>query len=63
MPVSTMDCWKCTRCQYNWRIKKDKDDNVLKPVTCPRCRNPFWDLPKVRYARPKKKTEENNGSK
>ena len=56
MPISTIDCWVCTRCKYKWQIRKDGEEN-LKPVTCPRCRNPFWDKPKVRYSRPKKKEE------
>ena len=52
-----MDCWKCTRCKYTWRIRINGNNNNLKPVTCPRCRNPFWDKPKVRYFKPKEKDE------
>lgn len=31
---------KCLRCGYQWVKRMDK------PIVCPRCKNPYWNLEK-----------------
>lgn len=30
----------CTRCNHEWMPRK------AKPITCPHCRSPYWNIPK-----------------
>jgi len=32
---------ECLRCGYKWIPRKDG-----MPVTCPKCRSPYWNIPK-----------------
>ena len=32
---------RCIRCEYRWKPL------VANPVTCPRCKSPFWDKPRL----------------
>ncbi len=43
MPKTTItfDAWKCTRCPHVWPNKREK-----KPIRCPDCGSPYWDIPK-----------------
>ena len=34
--------WKCTRCGHEWVARK----KLVKPIICPKCKNPYWDKPK-----------------
>ena len=36
-----VDGYKCERCKYEW-IARKKD----YPRVCPRCKSPYWDVPK-----------------
>jgi len=31
----------CLRCKYEWWPKKPG-----RPFTCPKCRSPYWDVPR-----------------
>ena len=31
----------CKRCGYEWVPRKDK------PITCPRCRSPYWNKDRI----------------
>ncbi|MEI6314680.1 MAG: hypothetical protein WCO89_07420 [Syntrophus sp. (in: bacteria)] len=49
----------CSRCQYVWLPK-----SAGRPITCPKCKNPYWDKPITRVlpkregrGRPKKEGE------
>jgi hypothetical protein len=35
-----MQIFTCLRCQHEWPSKKEK------PVTCAKCRSPYWDIAK-----------------
>lgn len=43
MPTTTitLDAWKCCRCSYSWPNKRE-----MKPIRCPKCGSPYWDIPK-----------------
>lgn len=34
----------CSRCKYEWIPR----DSGKRPVTCPKCRSPYWDRPRTR---------------
>lgn len=36
---------RCSRCGYEW-VPHDFNDI---PETCPQCRSPYWNKPKVRF--------------
>lgn len=43
--------YKCERCSHEWlpRISLDdlkKGDMGETPITCPKCKSPYWDKPK-----------------
>ena len=44
MGKATIEAFKCDRCQYVWSPKQKE----IKPLTCPKCRSPFWDTPRRR---------------
>ena len=35
--------YRCERCKHEWipRIKVDKE-----PIICPKCKSPYWNVPK-----------------
>lgn len=39
----TLNAWKCLRCPHVWPNKREK-----KPIRCPRCGSPYWDIPKLK---------------
>lgn len=41
MPEVTINGFKCTRCDHIW-VPREK----YKPMVCPRCKSPYWDLPR-----------------
>ena len=48
MPKATMtlQAWKCLRCSHVWPDKREK-----KPIRCPACGSPYWDMPIVNKKR------------
>lgn len=49
MPQIQIPGWRCCRCGHIW-ISRDWgfNDNGKKPVTCPKCRSAYWDIPRVK---------------
>jgi len=41
--------WNCLRCNHQWASK------MQKPRICPRCKSPYWAIPKgtLKMGRPK----------
>ena len=37
------DGWKCLRCGHEWTPKENNPKHE-KPITCPNCRSPYWDI-------------------
>jgi len=37
----TVDGYKCERCRYKWIARKK-----VYPRVCPKCKSPYWDVPK-----------------
>jgi Zn finger protein HypA/HybF involved in hydrogenase expression len=35
--------WKCYRCNHQWKNRNNKP-KFKKPITCPRCHSPYWDI-------------------
>lgn len=46
MPEETIARIKCLRCGHEWYPRSTK-----LPVTCSKCRSPFWNIPKVRKSK------------
>jgi predicted Zn-ribbon and HTH transcriptional regulator len=42
---------RCSRCGYEWVPHNFKDI----PETCPDCRSPYWNKPKIRFKKGEKK--------
>ena len=34
----------CSRCKYEWIPRNPKK----APITCPRCRSPYWNTPRTK---------------
>ena len=34
---------ECNRCNHQWMLRGDSD-----PKTCPKCKSPYWNKPRVR---------------
>jgi len=43
MPKIKIDGYQCVRCMYNWVPRKKS-----KPIVCPGCMSPYWDIKKIR---------------
>ena len=41
--------YTCLRCDHTWIGRK-----AAMPMTCAKCRNPYWNIPRVRPIPPKK---------
>ena len=35
---------RCNRCDHEWAQRSNK----LEPKTCPRCKSPYWDKPRIK---------------
>jgi len=35
--------YECERCQYKWQARKK-----IEPKVCPKCKSPYWNVPKKR---------------
>ena len=42
---------KCYRCSHEW-VSSQKNQI---PKVCPKCKSPYWDRPKTRFIKNKKK--------
>ena len=52
MPRIIIQGYRCQRCNHHWAPRngtgyRDKED----PKTCPRCKSPYWNKPRVNRAR------------
>lgn len=45
-----LDGYKCERCNHEW-IARGKE----KPIVCPKCKSPYWNIPKKKWYRDEKK--------
>jgi len=43
--------YKCERCSHEWIPRKSE-----YPITCPKCKSPYWDKPRVNKIKEKKNT-------
>jgi len=43
-PKVKVDAWRCSRCSHTWVSKAA----TVRPVTCPRCKSPYWNKPRLR---------------
>jgi len=37
--------WICCRCKHEW-IPKEGFNQEKRPMTCPKCRSAYWNIPK-----------------
>jgi len=47
MPIIKVSGFECLRCGHKWAPKKIVDEPT-KPKICPKCKSPYWDLPRKR---------------
>jgi DNA-directed RNA polymerase subunit M/transcription elongation factor TFIIS len=41
----------CERCGHEWApsyYRNDPNSLITPPIICPKCKNPYWNLPRVR---------------
>lgn len=57
MPIIKVDACKCARCGHTW-LPRDKKK---RPIICPKCKSPYWDIPRKRSVSRKKAGGENEG--
>lgn len=48
MPEVTLRGYECSRCKHQW-VPRDSE----KPRVCPKCKSPYWDVPRKTKARRK----------
>ena len=41
---------KCLRCGHEWV------PNITNPITCPKCKSPYWNKPRKEVKKPKAKS-------
>lgn len=41
MPRTTLEGWLCYRCEHKWVPRDDET-----PRVCPKCKSPYWDIPR-----------------
>ena len=41
MPKIKLDGYLCVRCSHKWVPRDD-----VKPTVCPKCKSPYWDIPR-----------------
>lgn len=55
MEKITIEGYRCKRCDHVWIPKRYFDRN---PVTCPKCKSPYWNSERAGpIGRPKKKAD------
>jgi DNA-directed RNA polymerase subunit RPC12/RpoP len=42
MEMEKREKYKCKRCGWEWFSRKK-----TKPITCPHCRTPYWDIDRI----------------
>jgi hypothetical protein len=42
MPKVLLEGFECSRCGHRWFPR----ENAAPPVTCPKCKSPYWDKPR-----------------
>ena len=52
MPRIIIEGYRCQRCNHHWAPRngtgyRDKED----PKTCPKCKSPYWNKPRINQAR------------
>lgn len=47
--------FKCERCDHEWAPRKEG-----KPIICPKCKSPYWNVPKKNKLNIKQKGEHGN---
>ena len=52
MPRIIIEGYRCQRCNHHWAPRngtgyRDKED----PKTCPKCKTPYWNKPRINRAR------------
>ncbi len=46
VPITLMG-YRCERCGHEWLPKKDDEK---EPKVCPKCKSPYWNIPKKQTA-------------
>ena len=41
MSVIKIDGYMCERCAHKWASRNDRI-----PIVCPKCKSPYWNIPK-----------------
>jgi DNA-directed RNA polymerase subunit RPC12/RpoP len=41
-----LDGYICERCSHAWVSRLTKNNSKIKPVVCPACKSPYWNIPR-----------------
>ena len=52
----------CERCSHNWTPRKGSDGKTKPPIVCPKCKSPYWNIPKNDKKDSEEKTKDKTGS-
>ena len=44
MGTIKIQAFRCDRCDHTWAPR----DSTKKPCVCPKCKSPYWDVPRTR---------------
>lgn len=48
MSMQKVSVWQftCERCEESWIPRDAESDEPKKPMTCPKCKSPYWNTPR-----------------
>jgi len=52
-----LDGYICERCNHIWAPRFIKNNPQKKPLVCPKCKSPYWNIPKKIKIKNKVKNE------
>jgi len=55
MPKVQLWGYRCERCGHEW-LPRDRADDASEPRVCPKCKSPYWNVPR------KQKTQAKQGA-
>jgi len=41
-----LDGYICERCEHIWVPRFNKTSSQKKPLVCPKCKSPYWNIPR-----------------
>jgi len=54
MGIIKLEGYICERCSHTWVSRHKHRNSGGKPVVCPACKTPYWDIPRKNKKRKEK---------